>query len=209
MRLKYTGDLLPETGGDPPGEYASYAAESGSFHVILDGTDGELHVPRRGRRHDRPGSRHHSRVQQGVDEPTYSLGANFPADTPPLRVRDHRAAVLRRWHGGVLSAGGPGLPADDHQPALVVLDAGRNVGLGGRAGDDEVGLVAGSAGELTAAVSSVFVPESPSAAAASFGTSSSTSSGMLRTLMNEVASYSAPFSARKMSRPCVRTSSLR
>jgi hypothetical protein len=26
----------------------------------------------------------YSRVQQGVDEPTYSLLATFPADTPPL-----------------------------------------------------------------------------------------------------------------------------
>ena len=55
----------------------------------------------------------------------------------------------------------------------------------------------------------VSVAGSPSAAAASLGTSSSTSSGMLRTLMNEVASYSSPFSGRKTSRPSVRTSSRR
>ena len=56
---------------------------------------------------------------------------------------------------------------------------------------------------------SVGVDGSPSTAAASLGTSSSTSSGMLRTLMNEVASYSSPFSGRKTSRPSVRTLSRR
>ena len=55
----------------------------------------------------------------------------------------------------------------------------------------------------------VGVAGSPSAAAASLGTNSSTSSGMLSTLMNEVASYSSPFSGRKTSRPSVRTFSRR
>ena len=85
VRLKYTGDLLPETGGDPPGEYASYAAESGSFHVILDGTDGDCTYHGEANVTIVPDPGHHSRVQQGVDQPTYSLGANFPADAPPLR----------------------------------------------------------------------------------------------------------------------------
>jgi hypothetical protein len=85
VRLKYTGDLLPATGGDPPGEYASYAAESGSFHVILDGTEGSCTYHGEANVTIVPDPGHHSRVQQGVDEPTYSLGANFPADVPPLR----------------------------------------------------------------------------------------------------------------------------
>jgi hypothetical protein len=84
VRLKYTGDLLPANAGDPEGEYALYEPESGGIHVILDGTDGDCTyhgvadvtiVPR-------PGE--FSRVQQGVDEPTYSLLATLPAATPPL-----------------------------------------------------------------------------------------------------------------------------
>ena len=85
VRLKYTGDLLPATGGDPPGEYASYAAERGSFHVILDGTDGDCTYHGEADVTIVPDPGRHSRVQQGVDQPTYSLGANFPENTPPLR----------------------------------------------------------------------------------------------------------------------------
>jgi hypothetical protein len=84
VRLRFTGDVVPEDAGDPPGEYALYEPESGSIHVILDGTDGDCTyhgvsdvtiVPRRGE---------FSRVQQGVDDPTYSLLATLPGDTPPL-----------------------------------------------------------------------------------------------------------------------------
>ncbi len=84
VRLKFTGDLEP---GDPPGEYARYQPESGSFHVTLDGTDQECSyhatadvtiVP--------PLGGQHSLVQQGVASPFYSLEANFPDDTPHMLV---------------------------------------------------------------------------------------------------------------------------
>jgi hypothetical protein len=86
VRLRYTGDLLPEDPGDPPGEYALYEAESGSIHVSIDGVhDG---CPYHGVADVTivPSPGLYSRVQQGVDEPTYSMAAYFPDDTPPMPV---------------------------------------------------------------------------------------------------------------------------
>jgi hypothetical protein len=88
VRLRYTGDLLPEDPGDPPGAYALYEAESGSIHVIIDGVQdgcayhGDVTVT------ILPTSGQYSRVQQGVDEPTYSLAAYFQDDAPPLPFTD-------------------------------------------------------------------------------------------------------------------------
>jgi len=85
VRLRFTGDLVD---GDPPGEYARYEPESGSFHVTMEGVDGECTysgaadvtiVPP-------PLGGQDSFVQQGVDAPNYTLGANFPDDTPPMLV---------------------------------------------------------------------------------------------------------------------------
>ena len=116
-----------------------------------------------------------------------------------------RAAAARARGGGPLRPhGGLALPppaavralAPGPRAGLVRLRPARGAGAvrpRGRARRPDHGSVA----------------TSPSAAAASLGTSSSTSSGMLSTLMNDVASYSVPFSGRKTSRPSVRTSSRR
>jgi hypothetical protein len=84
VRLKFTEDLVPESAGDPPGEYAIYEPESGGIHVILDGTDGPCSYHGTADVTIVPHPGEQSRVQQGVDEPTYSLLATFPANTPPL-----------------------------------------------------------------------------------------------------------------------------
>jgi hypothetical protein len=85
VRLKYTGDLVD---GDPPGEYARYQPESGSFHVTVDGVDAECTyhgaadvtiVPP-------PLGGQDSFVQQGVERPFYRLDAQFPENTPPMLV---------------------------------------------------------------------------------------------------------------------------
>jgi hypothetical protein len=85
VRLKFTGDL---TDGDPPGEYARYQPESGSFHVTLDGVNAECAshgaadvtiVPP-------PLGGQDSFVQQGVEAPFYKLEALFAEDTPPMLV---------------------------------------------------------------------------------------------------------------------------
>ncbi len=78
VRLRFTGDLLPENSGDPPGEYALYEPESGGIHLILDGTDGECsyHGEANVSIVPRPGE--FSRVQQGVDDPAYALIASLP-----------------------------------------------------------------------------------------------------------------------------------
>jgi hypothetical protein len=87
VRLKFTGDVVPENAGDPPGEYALYAPQSGSIHLILDGVqDGDCVYHGEADVTIAPEPQQLSRVQQGVDEPTYSLLANFPADTPPMLV---------------------------------------------------------------------------------------------------------------------------
>ena len=86
VRLRFTGDVLPENGGDPPGSYAIYEPESGSIHVILDGVDGECTYHGTGDVTIVPHPGEYSRVQQGVDQPTYSLLATLPAATPPLSV---------------------------------------------------------------------------------------------------------------------------
>jgi hypothetical protein len=87
VRLKFTGDVVAESGNDPPGEYALYAPQSGSIHLILDGIqDGDCVYHGEADVTIVPEPMQLSRVQQGVDEPTYSLLANFPADTPPMLV---------------------------------------------------------------------------------------------------------------------------
>jgi hypothetical protein len=87
VRLKFTGDVVPENAGDPVGEYALYAPQSGSIHLILDGVqDGDCVYHGEADVTIVPEPMQLSRVQQGVDEPTYSLLANFPADTPPMVV---------------------------------------------------------------------------------------------------------------------------
>ena len=89
VRLKYTGDLEPENGGEPPGEYAIYEPESGSIHVIVDGVSADGQCPYHGEADvtivPAPGEQQ-SRVQQGVDQPTYSLFAAYPTGTPPMPV---------------------------------------------------------------------------------------------------------------------------
>ena len=89
VRLKYTGDLEPENGDEPPGEYAIYEPESGSIHVIVDGASVNGTCPYHGEADvtivPAPGEQQ-ARVQQGVDQPTYSLMATFPPDTPPMAV---------------------------------------------------------------------------------------------------------------------------
>jgi hypothetical protein len=84
VRLKFTEDVVPANAGDPPGEYAIYEPESGGIHVILDGTEGPCSYHGTADVTIVPHPGEHSRVQQGVDEPTYSLLATFPANTPPL-----------------------------------------------------------------------------------------------------------------------------
>jgi hypothetical protein len=84
VRLRFTGDTVPENSGDPPGEYAIYEPESGGIHVILDGVDGECAYHGTSNVTIVPHPGEYSRVQQGVDQPTYSLLATFPAATPPL-----------------------------------------------------------------------------------------------------------------------------
>jgi hypothetical protein len=86
VSLRFTGDVVPENSGDPPGEYAIYEPESGGIHVILDGVDGECTYHGTGDVTIVPHPGEYSRVQQGVDEPTYSLLATLPATTPPLSV---------------------------------------------------------------------------------------------------------------------------
>ena len=84
VRLRFTGDVVSENSGDPPGEYAIYEPESGGINVILDGVDGECAYHGTSTVTIAPHPGEHSRVQQGVDQPTYSLFATFPAATPPL-----------------------------------------------------------------------------------------------------------------------------
>lgn len=84
VSLRFTGDVVPENSGDPPGEYAIYEPESGGMHVILDGVDGECSYHGTSNVTIAPHPGEYSRVQQGVDQPTYSLFATFPATTPPL-----------------------------------------------------------------------------------------------------------------------------
>ena len=87
VRLKFTGDLVSEPGDAPPGEYARYQPESGSFHVTVDGVNAECTyhgaadvtiVP--------PPLGQDSFVQQSVDAPSYTLDAQFPEGTPPMLV---------------------------------------------------------------------------------------------------------------------------
>ncbi len=89
VRLKYTGDLEPENGGEPPGKYAIYEPESGSVHVTVDGVSADGQCPYHGEADvtivPAPGEQQ-SRVQQGVDQPTYSLFAAYPTGTPPMPV---------------------------------------------------------------------------------------------------------------------------
>jgi hypothetical protein len=89
VRLKHTGDLEPENAGEPAGEYALYEPESGSVHVIIDGASVNGTCPYHGEAEvtivPAPGEQQ-SRVQQGADQPTYSLIATFPSDTPPMAV---------------------------------------------------------------------------------------------------------------------------
>ena len=147
VRLKYTGDLEPENGGDPPGEYAIYEPESGSIHVIVDGASADGQCPYHGEADvtivPTPGEQH-SRVQQGVDQPTYSLFAAYPTGTPPMPVT-----------GPAICAGGftnPRPLADllfmstADEPALVVDDAGRGLDRRERPGNDQGGVVAGAGG---------------------------------------------------------------
>jgi hypothetical protein len=84
VRLKFTGGLVPETGDDPPGEYALYEPQSGAIHVILDGTEGACSYHGTADVTIVPHPGEYSRVQQGVVQPTYLLFATFPANTPPL-----------------------------------------------------------------------------------------------------------------------------
>jgi hypothetical protein len=83
--LKFTGDLVPEIGSDPPGEYALYTPESGSFHVVLDGVDGDCTYHGTADVAILPNPDEISHVQQGVDQPAYVLLATFPASTPHLQ----------------------------------------------------------------------------------------------------------------------------
>jgi hypothetical protein len=85
VSLKFTGDVVGEIPGDPPGEYAMYTPESGSFHVILDGVDGDCTYHGTTDVTIVPNPDELSRVQQGVDRPAYVVGAHFPADTPHLQ----------------------------------------------------------------------------------------------------------------------------
>ena len=89
VRLKYTGDVEPESGSEPAGEYAIYEPESGSIHVIVDGVSAGGQCPYHGEADvtivPTPGEQH-SRVQQGVDQPIYSLFAAYAPDTPPMPV---------------------------------------------------------------------------------------------------------------------------
>ena len=88
VRLKYTGVLEPENGGEPPGEYAIYEPESGSIHVVVDGASVDGDCPYHGEADVTivPAAGEQSRVQQGVDQPTYSLFAAYPPNTPPMTV---------------------------------------------------------------------------------------------------------------------------
>ena len=78
VRLKYTGELTAERAGEPPGEYAEYEPESGSIHVIIDGTEGECSYHGETDVSVVPTSGEGAHVQQGVDEPTYALIASLP-----------------------------------------------------------------------------------------------------------------------------------
>ena len=150
MRLRFTGDVVPENAGDPPGEYAIYEPESGGIHVILDGVDGECAYHGTSDVTIVPNPMQHSRVQQGVDQPTYSLLATFPAATPPLSATvtgpEHCGGgdtVMYPLAGRVFLG-----MADGCVPALAVDDAGGHSDLPARPGDHEVELVARARGGL-------------------------------------------------------------
>ena len=85
VRLKFTGDLVD---GDPPGEYARYQPESGSFHVTLDGADAECtyHAAGDVTIVPPPLGGQDSFVQHGVAAPFYRLDAQFPDDAPAMLV---------------------------------------------------------------------------------------------------------------------------
>jgi hypothetical protein len=85
VRLKFTGDL---SDGDPPGEYARYQPESGSFHVTLDGVSSECtyHAAGDVTIVPPPLGGQDSFVQQGVERPFYRLDAQFPDDAPQMLV---------------------------------------------------------------------------------------------------------------------------
>jgi hypothetical protein len=85
VSMKFTGDVIGAIGDDPPGEYAIYAPESGSFHVVLDGVDGDCTYHGTADVAITPNPGETSRVQQGVDRPAYALLATFPASTPHLQ----------------------------------------------------------------------------------------------------------------------------
>jgi hypothetical protein len=79
VRLKFTGDLVSEPGGAPPGEYARYQPESGSLHVTIDGVNAECTyhgaadvtiVPP-------PLGGQDSFIQQGVPAPAIVAAADF------------------------------------------------------------------------------------------------------------------------------------
>jgi hypothetical protein len=85
VSLTFTGDVQGEIPGDPPGEYALYTPESGSFHVVLDGVDGDCTYHGTSDVTIVPNPDEISRVQMGVDRPAYVVAAHFPADTPHLQ----------------------------------------------------------------------------------------------------------------------------
>lgn len=80
VRLKLV-ELGPRDGDVPAGEYAYYEVEHGSLHIILDGTDGDCTYHGDGDVNLEPSNGRGNYVQQGVEEPTYSLMANMPGNT--------------------------------------------------------------------------------------------------------------------------------
>ena len=154
VRLRFTGDVVPENSGDPPGEYAIYEPESGGIHVILDGVDGECAYHGTSDVTIVPHPGEHSRVQQGVDQPTYSLFATLPGRHPTALRDGHRTRPLRRWRHGDVPAGRTCLPRHGRRcfPARVVGDVGGHRDVPARARDHELELVARARGGLAVVV---------------------------------------------------------
>ena len=144
VRLKFTGDL---ESGDPPGEYARYQPESGSFHVTLDGTRRRVLLSRHGRRHDRPAAGRRTAFARaaGCRVAVLLARGELPGRHAAHARDDDRARVLRRRHDEPVRTGGSRLHDDtDREPAVVVLDADRRYDQGHRPGHAQVGVVAGA-----------------------------------------------------------------
>ena len=148
VRLKLSGEPQAAIGDDPPGEYAWYEPESGSVHVILDGTEAECTYHGEATIALEPHPGELSRVQQDVDAPAYYLIASLP----PAATLSYTTTGPSYCGGGQTSPFGLGGRvvlglADD--PALVVDHAGRQRQRPHRTDPAHVGVVAGAAGELS------------------------------------------------------------